>query len=187
MKTLTTTLTFLCLLCAFSGYSQTDSTKMDKPHRPIEDRKNELKLGAIKLIGGPIIDIEYERVLTKYSSVGGNMVATLSDDVYIYDFSLSPYFRMYFTQNKEYGTKGFFAQAFMGYYTGKEYTYDYFAQQSSDENWSSFGAGLSVGSKWVNKQGFVFQLVVGLGRNFTDNDYIGDMIFQGDAYIGYRF
>lgn len=191
MKTLTQTLTFLCLLCSFSSFAQSDTTKAGKTFRPIEERKNEIKLGAVKMIAGPILDIEYERILTPYSSLGGNVVADLGENNYLYNFSLTPYYRMYFTQNKEYGTKGFFAQAFMGYYTGDytEYNYNYTAYlfNTGEKKWNSFGAGLSVGSKWINKQGFVFQLVFGIGRNFTNKDYIDNIIFQGDAYIGYRF
>lgn len=191
MKAIITTITFFCLLCSFSGFSQADTTNTEKPYRPLEIRKNELKLGAVKLIAGPILDLEYERVLSSYSSLGANMVVALSDGVFMYDFSLNPYFRMYFTQSKEYGSKGFFAQAFMGYYTGKDYFYDYNANngfgQSEERNWNSFGAGLGIGTKWVNKHGFVFQLVFGIGRNFIGDVYAQEIILQGDAYIGYRF
>lgn len=189
MKTLTQTLTFLCLLCTLSGFSQADTTKSGKPFRPIEDRRNELKLGAVKLIAGPILDLEYERVLTGYSSLGGNMVVNLDNDDDFYNFSVSPFFRMYFTQSREFGSKGFFAQAFMGYYTGKDYdyNYDFPYTEYEEKTWNSFGAGLSIGSKWVNKQGFVFQLVIGIGRNIIGDDFADDIIFQGDAYLGYRF
>ncbi len=190
---LITTITFLCLLCTLSGFSQSEDTETEKVIRPIEIRKNEIKLGALKMIGGPILDLEYERILTGYSSLGMNMVADLGDNNYLYDFSLTPYFRMYFTQSKEYGTKGFFAQAFMGYYAGKDYVYNYngpgypYYPVEKEVNWNSFGAGLGIGTKWVNKQGFVFQLVIGIGRNFIDNGYAEQILFQGDAYIGYRF
>ena len=187
---LITTITFLCLLCTLTGFSQSEVTKTEKIIKPIEIRKNEIKLGAVKMIAGPILDLEYERIITGYSSLGINLVADLNDDNYFYDFSLTPYFRMYFTQAKEYGTKGFFAQAFMGYFTGKEYVYDYNGPgypAGEEINWNSFGAGLSIGTKWVNKQGFVFQLVAGIGRNFIDNGYADQIFFQGDAYIGYRF
>ena len=187
---LTRTITFLCLLCTISGFSQTEVTETEEIFRPIEIRKNEIKLGAVKMIAGPVLDLEYERVLSGYSSLGINMVAVLGDDNYLYDFSLTPYFRMYFTQAKEYGTKGFFAQAFMGYYNGKGYIYDYNGMgypAEEEVKWNSFGAGLGIGTKWVNKQGFVFQLVIGIGRNFTDNVYSEQILFQGDAYIGYRF
>ncbi len=190
MKFITSIITFVCLLFTFSGFSQSDTTKTEKIYVPVEARKNEIKLGAVKMIAGPILDLEYERILTGYSSIGINMVADLGDNNYLYDFSLTPYFRMYFTQSKEYGTKGFFAQAFMGYYSGKEYSYDYNGPGSPVENeinWNSFGAGLGIGTKWVNKQGFVFQLVAGIGRNFIDNGYAQQIVFQGDAYIGYRF
>ena len=187
---LITTITFLCLLCTLSGFSQSEITKTEKILKPIEIRKNEIKLGAVKMIAGPVLDLEYERVLTGYSSLGINMVADFGDDNYFYDFSLTPYFRIYFTQAKEYGTKGFFAQTFMGYYTGTDYTYDYngsFEPIGKEINWNSFGAGLSIGTKWVNQQGFVFQLVLGIGRNFIDNGHTNQILFQGDAYIGYRF
>ncbi len=148
MKYLPTTLTFLCLALAFSGFSQTEKTETDVPNRPVADRKNEIKLGAVKLIAGPILDLEYERALNSSSSIGANVVANLSEDEFLHDFAFTPYFRMYFTESREYGTKGFFAQAFMGYSSGKDYDYDYDSNtgiyEEYEQNWNSLGAGLGV-------------------------------------------
>ena len=191
MKYLPIATTLLCLLLALSGYSQTENTGTDPSSRSFADRKNEIKLGAVKLIAGPILDLEYERALNSSSSLGANVVANLSEDEFLYDFAFTPYFRMYFTESREYGTRGFFAQAFMGYSSGTDYDYDYDPNsgiyEELEQNWNSLGAGLGVGTKWVNRHGFVFQLVFGLGRNFIVNDYAPEIFLQGDAYIGYRF
>jgi hypothetical protein len=46
---------------------------------------------------------------------------------------------------------------------------------------------LSVGKKWVNSSGFVFELLVGAGRTIGGNNYVPEGIFRGDLNIGYRF
>lgn len=189
MKNITLSLTMIFLLCVISGFSQTDSTDGNKEYRPLEERKNELKLGAVKLILGPILDLEYERIFSKYSSLGGNMVINLNPDNNYNTFSFSPYYRMYFSRQRDYGTSGFFAQGFMGYYTGKsdEIYMDGFNPVYDEDSWNAFGAGLSLGGKWVNKQGFSFQIIGGIGRMISGDDLVTDVVFQGDLFVGYRF
>lgn len=173
-----------------SGYSvQAQSTsEADISGKTIVERKNELKVGALKLILGPILDLEYERVLSNYGSLGANMVIDLNDAL-VFDFSFTPYYRFYFNRNREYGTSGFFTQAFMGYSTGKGVSWDGTPGNINvkEERFNALSMGLSIGGKWINRQGFVLQLIGGLGRTITNNDYMNEVIFQGDLMVGYRF
>ena len=158
---------------------------------PIEHRANELKIGVIKLLAGPILDLEYERILNKYTSYGGNIVAQLGGNDYQYDFSISPFFRIYFTETKEYGSKGFFAQAFMGYYRGRsDYYYigdGFHYLDGRTKRFNVLGAGFGIGKKWVNKQGFVLQISAGGGRTIGGKNSAPEGLFQGDFAVGYRF
>lgn len=170
------------LINSFHCYSQENLLKSGSNiKQSIENRKHEIKIGALKALCGPILDIEYERILNKYSSFGGNTIINFNQGTYLYNFLLSPFYRMYFTQVEEYGTKGFFAQGFLSYYTGKNnIIYD-------NKKFNSFGIGFGIGKKWVNKQGFVFQFVLGGGRTISGGYSAPEYIFQGDISIGYRF
>ena len=46
--------------------------------------------------------------------------------------------------------------------------------------------GLSLGKKWINTSGFVFEFKFGAGRTLLGNAD-SDVIIKGDFYIGYRF
>jgi hypothetical protein len=46
------------------------------------------------------------------------------------------------------------------------------------------GAGLSIGKKWIHKTGFIFETLVGLGRDFKSGQ---EVYPRGDLFIGYRF
>ncbi|MEK6153970.1 hypothetical protein WIW50_11945 [Flavobacteriaceae bacterium 3-367] len=151
---------------------------------PIEDRANELKIGLVKLLAGPILDLEYERIANTYTSYGGNIVFNVGENYFEYDFSLSPFYRIYFTERKQYGTKGLFIQGFMGYYTGEDY---YYYHNSHLKKYHSFGAGVGLGWKWVNKQGFVLQFLVGGARTIAGGRRAPEGLFQGDLSVGYRF
>jgi len=184
MKKLFICFTLIFLFSSFFSFSQENEKKI-KPDSvvAVEYKKHELKLGAVKLLFR-ILDLEYEFVFGKYSSAGANLIVNLSpDDNYLYNFSISPFFRMYFSKKEEYGTKGFFAQAFLPYYMGEEYG---FRNNANKVGYSNFGFGVGAGSKWVNKKGFVLQIFFGVGRGFGSS-YFSQFIVQGDMYLGYKF
>ena len=175
----------LTLILSLHCFSQENEVETDSStiRQPIKSRKNEIKVGTIKILAGPIIDIEYERILNRYSSFGTNIVINLDSDYYFYDFSLSPFYRAYFTETKEYGTKGFFVQAFLNYYAGENgINFD-----NNNDKFQALGLGFGIGRKWINKQGFVFQFVLGVGRTIYGSKSAPTTVFQGDISIGYRF
>jgi hypothetical protein len=89
---------------------------------------------------------------------------------------------MYFQESKEYGAKGFFVEGFAKYLSGKNI--DFF----SDKNkYTTASVGLSLGKKWINSSGFVFEALVGVGRNLNKAENIPSASFRGDLFIGYRF
>ena len=180
-----TAVSFLLLLGAVFCTAQEIGlhTKKGTPI-PIENRVNELKIGMVKLLAGPILDLEYERIANTYASYGSNIVINLGSNYFLYDFSLSPFYRIYFTERKQYGTKGLFIQGFMGYYTGEDYYYYY---DSHLKKYHSLGAGVGLGWKWVNKQGFVIQFLAGGGRTIAGGHRAPEGLFQGDLSVGYRF
>lgn len=173
-------ITLLFLLIHITAFGQENLSETDSIIKPF-NKNHEIKLGVIKALAGPILDIEYEYNLNRSSSFGGNLGLNFNQD-YIYDISLSSFYRMYFTESKEYGTKGFFAQAFLGYYAGESDVFGF-----EDEKFNTIALGFGVGKKWTNKKGFIFQLGFGVGRTLFGNRATPEFIVQGDAYIGYRF
>ena len=89
---------------------------------------------------------------------------------------------MYFDRNQQYGAKGFFVEAFTSIYSGVDNEW----LGSDNKDYFETSLGFSVGQKWINSGGFVFEVRLGVGRNLLGNSSV-DFIFKGGAYVGYRF
>ena len=177
----------LLLFCfSFSVSSFCQETTIEKPKESsIFERKHELKVGAVKLLAGPIFEATYEYIHSKNFTYGSSILIGLEKNSdYPEDFSITPFARFYFQETKEYGANGFFVEGFGKYTTGK-WNNDLF---SSEENkYSAAALGISLGKKWINSSGFVFELLVGAGRVLGGGDNTPDGVFRGDLNIGYRF
>ena len=162
------------------GFSQ------DKDKVSIFKRKNEIKIGAIKLLGGPILEGTYEYIYSKDFTFGSSILVSLDEsDYYNEEFSVTPFARFYFQETKEYGAQGFFVEGFAKYFSGKYNKYYLFAD--TQKSFSAAALGIGVGKKWINSSGFVFETLVGLGRTLGGADYKPEAVFRGDLSIGYRF
>lgn len=168
-------LLFLFFASAVS-YSQTKDNS-------IFERKHELKIGAIKLLAGPIFEGTYEYIHSKDFTYGTSLLINLNaKNDYNEDFSITPFARFYFQETKEYGAKGFFVEGFAKYSTGENIDWNY-----NDENYSAVALGLSVGRKWINASGFVFEPLLGVGRVLGNNNNAPEALIRFDFFIGYRF
>lgn len=164
---------FLCFTAI--GYAQENS---------IFDRKHEVKVGAIKLLAGPILEGTYEYINNGDFTYGISVLGNLdTKNDYYEDFSLTPFARFYFQETKEFGAKGLFVEGFAKYSTGR-YDYDSY---DLDRKYSAAALGVSVGQKWINRTGFVFEVLAGIGRTLGNSDVKPDFIFRGDLNLGYRF
>ncbi len=129
--------------------------------------ENEIRLNALSFLAEEDLNIFYERILNKSSSLGISMFINAGDGSMLTDrkFAINPYYRFYFYNSKEYGARGFFIEGFSSF--------------ASVENESlQVSLGMTIGQKWVNTNGFSFELFVGLAR------YITDTAFEGHAPIG---
>ena len=176
---------------SFSGYAQTES---DTTRTSIFNRKHEITAGAIKLLAGPIIEFNYEYINSRDFTYGGLIsFSTIEDEDYYEKFSVGPFARFYFQETKEYGAKGFFVEGFLKYSIINDYEDQYvnigdsYTYIEREKDYHIGVIGLSLGKKWVNRTGFVFQVLLGGGRRFVGNDNAPEGIFRGDLYIGYRF
>lgn len=158
----------------------------NKEKNSIFNRKNEIKVGAIKFLAGPILEGTYEYIYTKDFTFGSSILINFDNEShYSEDFSITPFARMYFQETKEFGAKGFFAEGFVKYISGTYYPYSFYNEYSKKYNVPSIG--ISLGKKWINNSGFVLETLVGFGRNLGSSENAPSANFRGDLNFGYRF
>ena len=175
---------------------------------------NELKLDLIDMIALPAFDITYERIKDPYSSFGTSLFLNVSDNDsgntnWTDKVSITPFYRFYFFNKRDYGGAGFFAEIFTKFSFGKHdveyYNYnpdlinpgiDYW--EVVEENFFDIAPGAGIGQKWLNKKGWTFEINLGVGRfllNKDETSTIGQEItslrpqaaFKGGFSIGKRF
>ena len=144
--------------------------------------QNELKLDLIDILSLPAFDITYERIKDPYSSFGVSLFLNVGDNDsasrnWTDKFSLTPFYRFYFFNKKDYGGAGFFAEVFTKFSSGK-HDIDYYNfspgvggyWETVEENFFDIAPGAAIGQKWVNKKGWTFQISGGVGRFLLNND-----------------
>ena len=172
----------LILLVCLLGIQNTFAQEEEKELKPLDERKHEVKLDGIKLIAGTILEGTYEYVQNKNSGFGVSLLVNLDrDNDYLEDFSITPFYRAYFFNKQDYGAKGFFVEGFGKYVSGDEVIFS-----DRTEDYNDFSLGMSVGQKWVNSNGFVVELLVGVSRALG-GDVGHDAYFRGGIFVGYRF
>ncbi len=172
-------LVLLCLSALTFGYSQ-DEKKVDF-------KKNEIKGNALFLVAGAL-EVTYERILTEESAFGASVFIAITDD-FDTNFALTPYYRFYFGKKP---AAGFFVEGFGSLnsyddsiYTGQDSSYNSYYKEVSR---TDFALGFGLGSKWITKSGFLFEINAGVGRNLfnsSDTDY--EIVGRGGITLGYRF
>ena len=127
--------------------------------------QNELKLDLIDILSLPAFDITYEKIKDPYSSFGVSMFINAGDNDsasrnWTDKFSLTPFYRFYFFNKRDYGGAGFFAEVFTKFSSGKhdvEY-YNFNPDPNSpgisywetiEENFFDIAPGAAIGQKWV--------------------------------------
>ena len=85
---------------------------------------NELKLDLIDIIALPAFDITYERIKDPYSSFGASLFLNVSDNDsgninWTDKVSITPFYRFYFFNKRDYGGVGVFAEIFTKFSFGK--------------------------------------------------------------------
>ncbi len=181
MKKLLLSLLAICIIFVANA-QEPDRERID-----VFDRKHEVRLGTIKMLGGGIFEGAYEYIID--SNQGFGAYALINFDTgndYIENYSLTPYYRMYFQTNEDYGAKGFFVEGFTSFFSSDFNFEDTLFNEEDNEDVFDISIGLSIGKKWINTSGFVFEAKIGAGRNLLGNAD-SDAILKGDLYIGYRF
>ena len=163
------------------------------------EKKNELKLNAFNLIAFAALDISYEKVISANSSYGVAIFYNFSDyendDItFPKKFSITPYYRWFFSEYQY--AQGFFIEGFGMLNTFQDFynSYDDNNNYSKIKTQTSFALGISVGGKFVLKEGFTAEVLAGVGRNLIKgesqedyNTFQNEIIGRFGVSLGYRF
>ena len=163
--------------------------------------QNELWLDFLDLLVFPALSVGFEKINDSSSGYGATLFLNLGGEdtigeVYNDKFALTPYYRFYFLQSEDYGGYGIFAEIFTKFSFGKyEKFNDFWDQNQNNEtlSYSDIAPGLAVGRKWINRKGFTFELLFGVGRNLLykskDDDSISRTagIVRAGISVGKRF
>ena len=167
----------LVVCCQISIYAQDNTIGNQNRH--------EFRLDAFEILAFPNLELNYEYVISRYSGAGVAVSFSLDDDFSEYQkYAIEPYFRQYFLNRKDYGARGLFVEGVLRFAGGED---DDLLDLTTgeDENWFDIGAGLVLGQKWVSNNGFVFEISLGAGRYFMDENDL-DVFVRGGVLIGYR-
>lgn len=159
------------------------------------NKKHELKLNAFNLIVLSSLDVNYEYLLNKDASFGVGVFYNFndlnSDLYYAKKFSLTPYYRWFFSETRF--ARGFFVEGFGMLNTFEDTAYYYINNNNiyQAEKVTDFALGVSVGGKFVTKSGFTAEVYLGVGRNLFNNNNDNynnySVVSRGGISIGYRF
>ena len=208
----------LFILSFTIGYSQdvqqVEVIKSDRQVSELLDEigDQEIKFDVIDFLTQPALNIGYEIINDSYSSYGTEIFLNFNDNnisrSWSEKFSLNPFYRIYFFNKTDFGGEGYFAEVFMKF-SNIEFERDsYFYNPMPNEPNSTteeikawdIAPGVGVGRKWVNKKGWTFEYIIGLGRYLFANsgnddvpeggsvsDYRPEASFKGGISIGKRF
>ena len=210
---------FLLLLSSINltfsqDVQQVEVIKNDKQVEELLDRlgDSEMKLDVIDLISQPALNIGYEKINDSYSSYGADIFFNFNNNnasrSWSEKFSLNPFYRFYFLNKTDFGGEGYFVELFIKFsnieFDRNIYNYDSFPNEPQVTNeeikaWD-IAPGVGIGRKWVNKKGWTFEYMIGVGRylfSSSENDDIPDgasvsdyrpeATFKGGISIGKRF
>jgi len=150
-------------------------------------KKNELKGNGLFLVLGAG-EFTYERILNEDSAVGAYLFFASKND-FNTTFSVTPYYRAYFGKKP---AAGFFCEGFGMLNTGNNGSYSVYDfvdgtyYDVKGTKFTDFALGFGLGSKWVHRRGFVFEINAGIGRNFF-NANSPEVVGRGGIILGYRF
>ena len=155
--------------------------------------KTELRINALALLVGPALDVSYEHVLSNSSGLGGSLLLNFGGDNYgNQKFALTPFYRFYFFNQKDYGARGLFVEGFSSFALVEPYA-DWVELQDGSYiekdpgNEFQWSIGFAAGRKWINQKGFSFEIFLGVGRYLLSTAATDEVHPRLGASFGKRF
>ena len=155
--------------------------------------QNEIKIDFLDFIIFPALTLGYEKNRNSSTAYGATMFINFDTDLgselgseWNDKFAITPYYRFYFLESQDYGGYGVFAEIFTKFSSAKIENYS----DAKSESYTDISPGLAVGRKWINRKGFTFELMFGVGRNLLYDEDVNGMntaTIRGGVSIGKRF
>jgi len=180
---------FFLFFSILIGFSQTDDGANTNNTTTSID-KNELRLNVASLIGFGGLEVDYEYLFNQEASFGVSLLIGTGDsnDIdLIRNFSFTAYYRQFFS--KKYA-QGFFVEGFGMVLSREErfFTFNNGFENEENVNETQAALGVSVGGKFLTRNGFVAEIFGGVGRTFGDSNIaFTNIIARGGISLGYRF
>ena len=185
---------FLSIICLFLLTTLTAQEQEDEKVIKVEIVKNssfeaadsfgnnELRVNFFDLLVLPGFHGYYERIIDENSSYGTGLFINFSDnlssDIVQRRFAISPYYRLYFLNRRDYGAKGLFVELFSSFASAKDMDdddlYDVYYDDFDDrDNIFRVSVGATIGRKWITRSGYTFEPFIGIGRYLDSQDSNG--------------
>ena len=151
--------------------------------------QNEIKIDFLDFIIFPALTLGYEKNRNSSTAYGATMFINFDTDLgseWNDKFAITPYYRFYFLESQDYGGYGVFAEIFTKFSSAKIENYS----DATSESYTDISPGLAVGRKWINRKGFTFELMFGVGRNLLYDEDVNGMntaTIRSGVSIGKRF
>jgi len=151
--------------------------------------QNEIKIDFLDFLLFPALTIGYEKSRNSSTAFGATMFINLNGELgddWNDKFAITPYYRFYFLESQDYGGYGVFAEIFTKFSSAKIENYSNLKRKS----YTDISPGLAVGRKWINRKGFTFELMFGVGRNLLYDEDVNGMntaTIRSGVSIGKRF
>ena len=151
--------------------------------------QNEIKIDFLDFIIFPALTLGYEKNRNSSTAYGATMFINFDTDLgseWNDKFAITPYYRFYFLESQDYGGYGMFAEIFTKFSSAKIENYS----DAKSESYTDISPGLAVGRKWINRKGFTFELMFGVGRNLLYDEDVNGMntaTIRSGVSIGKRF
>lgn len=172
-------LLILFFILSLTSYSQDNIQRVEviKTNTQIEEfsnkiGKNEFKVDFLDLLVFPALSVGYEKVNNSSTAFGSTLFLNLggNDSDWNDNFAITPYYRFYFLESEDYGGYGIFAEVFTKFAFGDAEKYNETSNTYDEDNYFDMALGLAVGKKWINRNGYTFELLLGVGRNLLYDD-----------------
>lgn len=149
--------------------------------------QQEVKVDIADALVMKSLELSYEYYISNQSSLGisalFNFEKESSDFRYNEEQMISPYFRHYFTANRNWNH---FGEIFLGINTGSKRVNQEGSDTSVKKDFTDGALGVAVGSKYVSNGGFVVGVYAGVGRNMFTNDSYA-VVPRAGVNVGFRF
>ena len=151
--------------------------------------QNEIKIDFLDFLIFPALTLGYEKNRNSSTAYGATMFINFDTDLgseWNDKFAITPYYRFYFLESQDYGGYGVFAEIFTKFSSAKIENYSNLKRKS----YTDISPGLAVGRKWINRKGFTFELMFGVGRNLLYDEDVNGMntaTIRSGVSIGKRF